>query len=148
MICLDTNLVYHFLFESKLTIQSEKVIYKGVIEGMAIPLIVYNELLYIIGAKIAKDMYGIIGKYTFRRFIARHGFPEKAITRINGFIRDFKITLLKDYQDSKELVKTIREYKLLPNDAQIVITCKYYNINTLASFDEDFKRVPWLNLIP
>ena len=53
MICLDTNVIYHFLFETELTSASEKIIREAIIEGMAIPMIVYNELLYTTGAKIA-----------------------------------------------------------------------------------------------
>ncbi len=52
MICLDTNIIYSFLFETELTSASEKVIMEAIVEGMAIPMIVYNELLYTTGAKI------------------------------------------------------------------------------------------------
>ncbi len=148
MICLDTNVVYHFLFETELTSTSEKIIREAIIEGMAIPMIVYNELLYTVGAKIARIKYGVKGKYSFRRHIAKHGFPEEAIEKVNGFIRDFKVTLLRDYQDQDELIKIIKVYRLAPSDAQIVLTCRQSNIEALASFDEDFKRVPWLKVIP
>ena len=68
--------------------------------------------------------------------------------KVNGFLEDFKVTMLKDYQDSEELVKMIKLYRLVPNDAQIVLTCKHNDIETIASFNEDFKRVPWLKVIP
>ena len=148
MICFDTNVIYHFLFETELTSASEKVIREAIIEGMAIPMIVYNELLYTTGAKIARIKYGVKGKYSFRKHIARHGFPEEAIERVNGFIRDFKVTVLRDYQNPDELAKTIKAYRLAPNDAQIILTCKHKNIEKLATFDEDFKRIPWLKVIP
>jgi len=67
---------------------------------------------------------------------------------VNGFLRDFKVNVLKDYQDPDELVKSIRLYKLLPSDAQIALTCKHAKIETLATFDKDFKRIPWLKVIP
>jgi len=148
MICLDTNVIYHFLFETELTSISEKVIRDAIIEGMAIPMIVYNEILYTVGAKVARMKYGVKGKYSFRKYIARHGFPEEAIEKVNGFIRDFKVTILRDYQDPDELIEIIKVYRLVPNDAQIVLTCKHGNIETLATFDEDFKRVQWLKVIP
>jgi predicted nucleic acid-binding protein len=148
MICLDTNIIYHFLFETELTSASEKILREAIIEGMAIPMIVYNELLYTTGAKIARIKYGVKGKYSFRKHIAKQGFPEEAIEKVNDLIRDFKVTILKDYQDPDELANTIRIYRLAPNDAQIVLTCKHYSINTIATFDEDFKRVPWLRVIP
>ena len=42
MICLDTNIVYHFLFETELTSISERSLREAIIEGMAIPMIVYK----------------------------------------------------------------------------------------------------------
>ena len=148
MICLDTNVIYHFLFETELTNASERIIREAIIDGIAIPMIVYNELLYTVGAKIARIKYGVKGKYSFRKYIARRGFPEEAIDRVNGFLRDFKVTVLMDHQDPDELVETIKLYRLAPNDAQIALTCKHAKIETLATFDEDFKRVPWLKVIP
>jgi len=99
VICLDTNVIYYFLFETELTSTSEKTIRKAIIEGMAIPMIVYNELLYIVSAKIARVKYGVKGKHSFRKHIAEHEFPEEAIKRVNDFIRDFKVAMLRDCQD-------------------------------------------------
>ena len=87
-------------------------------------------------------------KYSFRRHIAKYGFPEEAIEKVNDLTKDFKVTILKDYQDPDELVEIIKVYRLAPNDAQIVLTCKHYGIGKLATFDEDFKRIPWLKVIP
>ena len=148
MICLDTNVVYHFLLETELTSASERVIREAVIEGMTLPMIVYNELLYIVGAKIARTKYGVKGKYSFRKYISRNGFPEEAIEKVSGFMRDFSVRILKDYQDPEELVKTIKIYRLAPSDAQIILTCRYHGISILATFDEDFRRIPWLKIIP
>ncbi|MCE4623815.1 MAG: PIN domain-containing protein [Caldisphaeraceae archaeon] len=111
-------------------------------------MIVYNELLYTVAAKIARMKYGVKGKYSFRKHIARHGFPSEAIEKVSDFIGDFKVTILRDYQDPEELINTIKLCNLAPNDAQIALTCKHYNIKTLATFDEDFKRVPWLTVVP
>ena len=86
MICLDTNVVYHFLFETELTSTSESIIREAIIDGMAIPMIVYNELLYSVGAKIARMKYGVKGKHSFRKHIAKYGFPEEAIKRVSDFI--------------------------------------------------------------
>ncbi|MEA1924413.1 MAG: PIN domain-containing protein [Candidatus Altiarchaeota archaeon] len=36
---------------------------------------------------------------------------------------------------------------LLPNDALIAATCKFYGIKKIASFDEDFKRVDFLEIV-
>ncbi|MCE4606761.1 MAG: PIN domain-containing protein [Desulfurococcales archaeon] len=148
MICLDTNIIYNFLFETELTELAESVIRESIIKGIAIPMIVYNELLYTVGSKVAKAKYGIKGKHSFKRHIAKHGFPEEAINMVNNFIKDFNVAIILDFQNPYELVETIKHYKLAPNDAQITITCKHKNVKTLASFDKDFKRVPWLEVIP
>ena len=47
-----------------------------------------------------------------------------------------------------EIINTIEEYGLMPADSVIVLTCKHRSIETLATFDEDFKRVPWLKVVP
>ena len=41
----------------------------------------------------------------------------------------------------------VEKYGLLPNDALIVATCKYYGIKKIATLDEDFKRVKFLKLV-
>jgi predicted nucleic acid-binding protein len=40
----------------------------------------------------------------------------------------------------------MKNYNLLPNDALIATTCKYYGIRKIATFDEDFKRVKFLDV--
>jgi len=48
------------------------------------------------------------------------------------------------FDESKKL---IMEYHLLPNDALIVATCKHYGIKKIATFDDDFKRVNFLEIV-
>jgi len=54
-------------------------------------------------------------------------------------------------QLSEEVFDTSKEYivkyKLLPNDALIAATCKHHGIRKIATFDEDFKRVDFLEVI-
>jgi predicted nucleic acid-binding protein len=47
-----------------------------------------------------------------------------------------------------EIFRFMEEYGLMPADALITVTCRHYEINTIATLDEDFKRVPWLKVIP
>ena len=70
-----------------------------------------NELLYTVGAKIARIKYNIKGKYTFRRYIVEHGFPEEAIEKVNDFIRDFRAKYWQiNHQGPDELVNTVKLY--------------------------------------
>lgn len=148
MICLDTNVIYHFLFRTELTDEAERVIKANIVAGMSIPMTVINELLYTVGMKVVMIKYGIRGKWSFKRFIGSKGFPKEAIEIVNNFIEDFNINVIIDYQDRHELIDTMMLYRLAPNDAQIALTCKYHRIGIIATFDGDFRRVPWLKVIP
>ncbi|MEM4617116.1 MAG: type II toxin-antitoxin system VapC family toxin [Archaeoglobaceae archaeon] len=46
-----------------------------------------------------------------------------------------------------EVAEIVEKYKLLPNDALIAATCKHYGIKKIATFDEDFKRVDFLEVL-
>ena len=46
-----------------------------------------------------------------------------------------------------QIVNTMDNYRLAPRDAIIALTCKHYSISTIISFDEDFKKVPWLKVV-
>ncbi len=41
----------------------------------------------------------------------------------------------------------LKKYGLLPNDALIAATCKHYGIKKIATFDEDFKNVDFLEVM-
>ncbi|MEM2176791.1 MAG: PIN domain-containing protein [Archaeoglobaceae archaeon] len=45
------------------------------------------------------------------------------------------------------MFEIIKKYGLLPNDALIAATCKHYGIRKIATFDEDFKRVDFLEVL-
>ena len=62
-------------------------------------------------------------------------------------INDLNVRILKDYQNL-DLVKEIMiKYRLLPQDALIAATCNYYGIKKIATFDDDFKRVDFLEVV-
>ncbi|OWJ55788.1 hypothetical protein Pdsh_01400 [Pyrodictium delaneyi] len=46
------------------------------------------------------------------------------------------------------IVEYMTSYRLLPNDALIAATCRSHGIEAIATFDEDFKQIPWLKVIP
>ncbi|WP_203219001.1 PIN domain-containing protein [Geoglobus acetivorans] len=47
----------------------------------------------------------------------------------------------------QEMFDAITAYGLLPNDALIAATCKHYGIRKIATFDDDFKRVYFLEIV-
>jgi len=46
-----------------------------------------------------------------------------------------------------EMFEVMTSYGLLPNDALIAATCKHYSIKKIATFDDDFKRVDFLEIV-
>ncbi len=73
---------------------------------------------------------------------------EESLEEIHKLLEELNIRIIKDYQSVEELRDVITKYRLLLADAQIVVTCRYYGISTIATLDKDFKRIPWLKVIP
>ena len=45
------------------------------------------------------------------------------------------------------MFEIVKNYGLLLNDALIVATYKHYGIRKIATFDEDFRRVEFLEIV-
>ena len=147
MILLDTNVFYNFLFETELTDKAAGILEMD--EEFCTTFTVLNELVYIISRKLAERKYGIRSYYDFRSLIASEGynFCSQEIKSLMRLFEDLKIDVLNDYQDFDKVCKIMRKYKLLPNDALIAATCKHYGIRRIATFDEDFKRLDFLEVV-
>ena len=48
---------------------------------------------------------------------------------------------------TREAEGLITKYGLLPNDALIAATCKHHGIKKIATFDADFERVDFLEVV-
>lgn len=85
-----------------------------------------------------------------REYIQKHGYDffEENIDELYEFLKEANVTVVEDKASPHELIDVAKNFHLLPADALIALTCKHYGINTILTFDEDFKRVPWLNVIP
>lgn len=57
------------------------------------------------------------------------------------------LEVINDVRDLKLIESIAKDYRLLPNDALIAATCKHYGIKKIATFDEDFKRVEFLEVV-
>ncbi len=110
---------------------------------------VLNELVYVVSRKLAERKYGIRTYHEFRSLVAENGynFCLQEIKSVKEFVDDLRITLLSDYQDVNAVCRIMEKYRLLPNDALIAATCKHYGIRKIATFDEDFKRVDFLEVV-
>jgi hypothetical protein len=67
---------------------------------------------------------------------------------VDEFIKNTDINILPT---NKEVITTSVEvgmkFQLLPNDALIAATCKHYGIKKIATFDGDFKKVEFLEVV-
>jgi len=147
MMFIDTNVFYNFLFETSLTERASKIFEFD--EPLFTSFIVVNETLYIISRKIAERKLNIKSYRKFREVVSDSDY-EPFIDELTGFfslLDNLDVTVLRDYQNISEVWKLMKNYKLLPNDALIAATCKHYGIKRIATFDEDFKRVDFLEIL-
>ncbi len=80
----------------------------------------------------------------------KHGcdFFEENIDELYEFLKEANVAVVEDKASPHELIDVAKNFHLLPADALIALTCKHYGIDTILTFDENFKRVPWLKVIP
>ncbi len=100
-----------------------------------------------------ENRFGKTGKYTLREMYKRHADRfENVKLYLENFILEFMRTgIIKLCNTNEEILKMSIEisyrYSLLPNDALIAATCKYHGISKIATFDEDFARVDFLEIV-
>lgn len=96
------------------------------------------------------DRAGIRRIEKVREYIKTHGYKlfEEDLNELTTLLKDAKVIVLEDKVTPQELIDVARKYHLLPADALVALTCKHYGIERILTFDDDFKRVPWLTAIP
>lgn len=94
--------------------------------------------------------YGVKGIHKIREIINQQGlgFIKDELKAMRGLLSDYNIIVLQDRAEVSEIHDTMIKYNLLPGDAIIALTCKHYGIDTILTFDKDFKRIPWLKVVP
>ena len=119
-------------------------------EELVTSLRVIDEALFtLVRMKAWRDL-GVKRIEDLRKYIESRGYRdfEDVINSLNKFIEKLSVEVLGDEGSYEELVEVATKYNLMPSDALIAITYRNHGINTIATFDEDFKRVPWLRVIP
>ncbi len=149
MILLDTNAIVYYLHRVEPYASKIKQILLDR-EDLAVTLRIIDEVIFTIIRLEAWRKLGIRKLDQLRDYIRELGLEEfnEAIDDVEEFIDKLGIIVLEDKGSHRELLETIRRYNLLPGDALIAVTAKHHGINTIITFDEDFKRIPWLKVIP
>ncbi len=147
-IYIDTSFILAILLETEKSDLAQQVLetygkYKFVISGIAV-----NEALYVATYEYYMQRGVIKGRHSLRKLIAKQGYPREVIDILDSLLKDLNVEIINDFFDYTEYLKILQEYKLLPNDAQIALTCMNRGIKTILTFDDDFKRVPWLTVTP
>ncbi len=100
----------------------------------------------IVYASIADDK---IGFFKMKEKFEKESSIDVLISRLHALnlLKNSMLVLEISEQIFDIAKKIIAEYRLLPNDALIAATCKHYGIKKIATFDKDFKRVDFLEVI-
>ncbi len=148
MIFVDANALIYLLHNVKP--KSDLVASYLEREGACTSLRVVEEATYVLIRVKATEKFGVRGPHQVAKIVERHGlgFVESELRALRDLLNEYEITVLRDRADVDELYETMVRYKLLPGDAIIALTCKHYGVKTILTFDEDFKRVPWLRVVP
>jgi len=80
--------------------------------------------------------------------VIRSIVQTRTLDKFVSLLEELHVEAVRDSEEElSQIINTMNDYKLAPRDAIIALTCKYYGINTILTFDEDFKRIPWLKVI-
>ncbi len=109
-----------------------------------------DEAIFTIVGTKAWMKLGIKRIEKLREHIRRYGYEffEEDINELYKFLKEANVSVVEDKIKPQELIEVAKQFHLLPADALIALTCKYYGIDTILTFDEDFEKVPWLNVVP
>ena len=145
---VDTNIFVEYLFDGDRADEAERLL--ASYPDLAVTVGIIDEVEFVIIRRLAKKRLGIRKLGRLKEHIRKRGldFAIDMLERYTEMLREFDITVLRDYAEPKELLETMRKYQLTPSDAIIALTCKHHGIDTILTFDEDFKRIPWLKVIP
>ena len=148
MILLDTNALVYYLHRVEPYASKVKLVLAEK-EDLAVTLRIIDEIVFTLIRLEAWRRLGIRKLDQLREHIRKHGLKEfyDVINDVKELINKLGIIVLEDKGDLTELLETMRKYGLLPGDALIAVTARHYGIGTILTFDEDFRRMPWLEVI-
>ena len=147
MIFVDTNILYHILHKTPRTGEALTLLEENP-GDYVVDTVVHNEIIYASTRHYLEHRHGVKGAYSARKWIKKHGYPEEVVNTVRELLKRLNIRLISSMYTEHDLYKALVEFRLLPSDAIVALTCKHYGIDTILTFDEDFKRVPWLKVAP
>ena len=109
-----------------------------------------EETAFVLIRLTMERVYAVKGSASLKKALKKYDLSpvKEELEALRNFIKEGGIRMLPDVATLEEMEEVILNYKLLPGDAIIALTCKHYGIRRILTFDEDFKRVPWLEVLP
>ncbi len=137
-IFIDTNVIIELLRGKKSVVSFFRSVEDGEIHGLT------NKTVFLETVHVYLILTTDKGPLTLRKN------PELIKdTNLEPVLKVFEIVdvLPTDRIAKEHVVELIGKFGLLPNDALIAATCKHYGIKKIATFDEDFRRVDFLEVV-
>lgn len=145
-IFLDTSFIISLLIETEKTEDTRKF-FNEASDSFVASVSVYEETFFVGIKMIAEDKLNIGSSYSLRDYIKKSGY-DFADTFLNYMHELFEsIEIVHDTKDLQLIDNVAKSCRLMPNDAVIAATCKFYGIKKLATFDTDFNRVDFLETV-
>ena len=141
---IDTNIIITILTSSEKIEKARSIFNLLKDEELVITLGILEEVAYV-------GLSCIYGCRAFKlRDALKKGLNLESINFLEGlesFIKKMQIGIISPPNDPTAVLKMIGYYRLLPADAVIVATCKDNGVTKIATFDSDFMRVDFLEVI-
>ena len=147
-IVIDTNVLANFFLKTKLSKRAKNAVKQALAEYS--PILFTNILEETVFILIREELIyrGMARFYEQKNFIKRNGYEDLFVyKKFFEFLKRFEIPILENKFSISDFQDILENYNLLPNDALIASTCKHHGIKKIATFDEDFKRVDFLEII-
>ena len=135
---IDTNVIIELLRGKKGVISFFRKVEDGYIEGLT-NIVVFLETVHVYTILLTDE-----GPLNLKK--KPDLLKSVDLSPVLKIFEILKILPVKDISN-EEIARVVNEFGLLPNDALIASTCKHHGIKKIATFDEDFKRIDFLEII-
>ena len=143
-ILVDSSLLVRIIIYKDEYLYRKLSKYRVFVPVNAIEEACYRIIISIIGEKLNTEKFYEI-KEAWEKGIEAEEI-EKRLTVFSDVLSNFIILPINDEIILDSFTIQIK-YKLLPNDALIAASCKYYGIFKIATFDKDFERIDFLEMV-
>ena len=146
---IDSNVFINFLTNSEDSERAYRLMFDLYRQyDLYTSITVVEEIFYIL-TREGLRVRGIDNKFKLKEYISETGYDEiKSYSeKFLELLDEILCTILGVNTDATSLLEIMLSCKLLPNDALIAATCKHYGIKKIATFDSDFKRVGFLEVV-